>query len=415
MKFSFDSLHGIGGISAADFSYALPQERIAEYPLKQRDRSRLLVLSGGDIVDTHFHKLIAHLEPGSHLVLNNTRVVQARLVFYKATGARIEVFCLEPLEPVREMDAALQQRSPVRWRCLIGNVKKWKSGKLFIQHPSTGFSLSASLEQDLGDSYAVDFYWQPDDIGFGEALELAGKTPLPPYIQRDAVDADRDTYQTIFARAAGSVAAPTAGLHFTPALLAALEKKRIPYGYVTLHVGAGTFKPVTSSTIGGHQMHEEQFLVDCQLVERLISWKGPLVSVGTTSMRTLESLYWLGANIISGKETVGDKLFLSQWAPYEWRGELPGRSDALGALLQWARNKNLHRLTGETALMIVPGYRFSMVDLLLTNFHQPGSTLLLLVAAFIGDDWRKVYNHALKANYRFLSYGDSCLFFKNQS
>ena len=398
-------------LSMAAYTYKLPETQIAPYPLRERDASRMLVYADQRITDASFHQLDEMLEPGTLLILNNTRVVQARLEFFKPTGARIEVFCLNPISPEKDVQRALGQVSPVRWECLVGNLKKWKEGELEIRNPQTGFSLRATLEGSRSEGRQICFHWTPADMSFGEVLEKAGTTPLPPYITRKAEKSDKQTYQTVFARDEGSVAAPTAGLHFTPEVLERLHTRRIATAYVTLHVGAGTFKPVTSRTIGGHAMHEEQFVVETDFLQRLTDHKGPMACVGTTSMRTLESLYWLGALIYKGIKPAGEVLFLPQWTPYEWEGEVPGAREAIEALLRWAGERSLKQIRGETALLITPGYQFRMTDILLTNFHQPGSTLLLLVAAFTGGDWRWIYSHALEQGYRFLSYGDSCLLF----
>ncbi|MFP4691488.1 MAG: S-adenosylmethionine:tRNA ribosyltransferase-isomerase [Bacteroidales bacterium] len=402
----------VKGLPMEAYTYSLPESQIAPWPLKERDASRMLVYADKQITDASFRQLDEFLNPETMLVLNNTRVVQARLEFFKATGARIEIFCLNPLSPEKEVQKALGQGSPVRWECLVGNLKKWKNGALEIRDSETGFWLRATLEGSREEGQQVCFQWNPADMSFGEVLEVAGMTPLPPYITRKAEERDKHTYQTVFAQDEGSVAAPTAGLHFTAGVFERLQKKGISVNYVTLHVGAGTFKPVTSETIGGHAMHEEQFLVETDFLQRLYGHQGPRACVGTTSMRTLESLYWLGALVTKGIKPAGEALYLPQWTPYEWEGELPVAREAIEALLQWARENDLSQIRGETALLITPGYHFRMTDILLTNFHQPGSTLLLLVAAFTGGDWRRIYNHALSRGYRFLSYGDSCLLFK---
>ena len=398
-------------LAMAAYTYKLPETQIAPYPLRERDASRVLVYSGEKITDAKFRQLDDFLDSGTMLVLNNTRVVQARLEFFKPSGARVEVFCLNPLSPEKDVQRALGQVSPVRWECLVGNLKKWKEGELEIRNPQTGFSLRATLEGSRSEGRQICFHWTPADMSFGEVLEEAGMTPLPPYITRKAQESDKQTYQTVFARDEGSVAAPTAGLHFTPKVFERLHNKGVSTAYVTLHVGAGTFKPVTSETIGTHTMHNEQFVVETDFLRRLSGHKGSLACVGTTSMRTLESLYWLGALIYKGVKPAGEVLFLPQWTPYEWKGSLPEVREAVGSLLKWAGEKGLQQIRGETALLITPGYQFRMTDILLTNFHQPGSTLLLLVAAFTGGDWRRIYSHALEQGYRFLSYGDSCLLF----
>jgi len=406
-------LNEVARIATKEFGYVLPAGRIASHPLPERDASKLLVYRGGRISDAMFRSIQHYIDPGSLMVLNNTRVVQARLEFFKPSGARIEILCLHPVLPSKDVSVALGHASPARWYCLVGNAKKWKHGTLEIRYPEQDFVLYASLEKRYEDGYLVDFSWEPSHLDFARILELAGQTPLPPYITRKAGESDRSTYQTIFARDAGSVAAPTAGLHFTGHVFDNLRNSGVKTDYVTLHVGAGTFKPVTSDTIGSHLMHGEQFQVGLRVLEDLASHKGPVVSVGTTSMRTLESIYWLGAGLLKGHRPSGDVLKLSQWAPYQSTGPLPARDLAIGALTDWMKREHMEQLRGETALIIVPGYEFMMTDVLVTNFHQPGSTLLLLVAAFVGDDWKKIYGHALDHGYRFLSYGDGCLFFRS--
>ncbi len=401
-------------VAMKEYTYTLPAARIASYPLKERDASKLLVYDHGRIHDSSFREMHQHLDPGTMLVLNNTRVVQARLEFFKSSGARIEIFCLHPSRPSKDVAVALGHFSPVQWYCLVGNAKKWKTGELEIRHPGRHFSLVASLERKEKDGFLINFRWEPSHLGFAEVLALAGKTPLPPYITRAPEAADRQTYQTVFASDEGSVAAPTAGLHFTPDVFQRLDQKGIDKAFLTLHVGAGTFKPVVSNTIGKHMMHEEQFMTDRDFLQRLLSQKGPLLAVGTTSLRTIESLYWLGAKIGRGHPPRGETPFISQWEPYEWKHPLPSKRQAIKALLHWMEEKELDQLNGNTALIIVPGYVFQMTDILATNFHQPGSTLLLLVAAFAGEDWKKIYQHALDNDYRFLSYGDGCLLFRDR-
>ena len=395
-------------ISMEDYTYDLPGERIASHPLGRRDASRLLIYGQDGIRDGLFGDLARQLLPGTLLVMNNTRVVQARLEFFKDSGARIEVFCLHPVQPSADVQLALGSPSPCRWFCLVGNARKWKSGELKITNPDNAFTLGVRMVQAQDEGFLLDFSWEPAHYSFAEVLEACGRTPLPPYIRRPAETSDRQNYQCVYAMNEGSVAAPTAGLHFTPELLNELEDKGVHAAYLTLHVGAGTFKPVSSPTIGEHQMHREQFVVDKTLLEQVVQHAGPLVPVGTTSMRSLESLYWLGAKVYAGQLASNDKLYIDQWFPYGWSGPRPGRNEALRALLDWMDRHHMVRLKGETSLIIVPSYRFMMSDSLVTNFHQPGSTLLLLVAAFIGPAWKAVYGHALENNYRFLSYGDAC-------
>ncbi len=406
-------LNDVARIATKEFNYMLPAGRIALHPLPVRDASKLLVYRKGGISDAVFRDIHHYIDPGSLMLLNNTRVVQARLEFFKASGARIEILCLHPVVPSKDVSVALGHASPSRWYCLVGNAKKWKQGTLEIRYPEQDFVLYASLEQRYEDGYLVNFSWEPSHLDFARVLELAGQTPLPPYIARKAEESDRSTYQTVFSRDAGSVAAPTAGLHFTGRVFDTLRNRGVVTEFLTLHVGAGTFKPVTSDTIGSHLMHQEQFQVDLRVLEGLASHKGPVISVGTTSLRTLESVYWLGVGLLKGHHPSGDVLKLSQWTPYESTGPLPSRNSAIGALTDWMKRENMMQVRGETALIIVPGYEFKMTDVLTTNFHQPGSTLLLLVAAFVGKDWKMIYRHALDNDYRFLSYGDGCLFFRS--
>lgn len=402
----------IADLRIEDYTYPLPVERIAYFPLEQRDQSKLLVSGLGLIRESRFDEIASFLPSGGLLVLNNTRVVQARLEFFKETGARIEIFCLQPLVPVTDVHLALGLSSPVHWQCLVGNAKRWKSGLLSLKNPATGLQLSARQVSRRGEEFEIAFSWEPAHLSFGEVLELAGQTPLPPYITRKAEERDKATYQTVYAKDDGSVAAPTAGLHFTPRVLDELARKDISARFLTLHVGAGTFKPVSADTIGGHSMHSEQFLVDRNLLEALKDREGDIISVGTTSMRTLESLYWLGVKLLDGYRPENAYFRIDQWEPYvQEKKETP--EEAMEAILDFLDQEGLQTLHGETSLIIVPGYSFQLVDLLITNFHQPRSTLLLLVAAFAGPAWKDAYAFALNNGFRFLSYGDSCLFFRN--
>ncbi len=393
-----------------DYVYELPASLIADYPLAQRDQSKLLISRNGQLSESRFHQIDQFLDPDSMLIMNNTRVVQARLLFAKPSGARVEIFCLEPLYPVADMERALSQGPAVEWKCLVGQAKKWKSGKL--SHENQEVTFWAELIEKTDDHYRIRFSWKPDHLSFGQVLELAGHTPLPPYIKRAAELTDRQTYQTVYARARGSVAAPTAGLHFTEELFKKLRQKGLSCHALTLHVGAGTFKPVSTETIGRHQMHQEQFHAGRPLIEAIANHDGPLVAVGTTSMRTLESLYWTGVRLLAGDVPASGYVHLTQWFPYSWDGVVPSRAEAMRSILDWLDREGLDGVHGETSLIIVPGYRFHVVDTLITNFHQPRSTLLLLVAAFTGPIWKDAYQYALDNGFRFLSYGDSCLFFK---
>jgi len=396
-----------------DYTYELPAHRIAIYPLEQRDASKLLVYHNGEVQQSVFSSLSDYLPEGSLLVFNNTRVVQARLLFRKDSGALVEVFCLEPAGPVRDIQLAFQQKNSCSWFCLVGNAKKWKAGALEMK-VADGLTLAVSKGEKIKDGYKIDFHWD-GDLSFAEILQLAGKTPLPPYIGRKAGEEDKIRYQTIFARHSGSVAAPTSGLHFTDHVMANLAHKQIKTTYLTLHVGAGTFKPVSTHTIVDHQMHHEQVIVSLQTIQSLINGLDHnVISVGTTSLRTLESLYWLGVKIIQGYTFDDDGFIIEQWEPYETDPRfLCTAQQALLALVDYMEKNKLDEIKGETSLIIVPGYEIKTANMLITNFHQPGSTLLLLVAAFCGNDWKKIYNFALDNDFRFLSYGDSCLMIRN--
>ena len=395
-------------ISIEDYDYPLPDDRIAKYPLAERDASKLLVLKDDEIRESQFKHVGEYLPKDALLVFNETKVIRARLQFRKATGSRIEVFCLEPENDYQVAFAAV---SPVRWKCLIGNAKRWKEGKLSVDLTVNGESVTLCAERlNQNDQYAeIEFSWMPDTLPFASVLEAAGEIPLPPYLHRDAEPSDRDRYQTVFARHDGSVAAPTAGLHFTQPLIAALHKQGFAFDEVTLHVGAGTFKPVSTETIGEHAMHSEAIVVRKSLIQNLINHIGkPVIPVGTTSTRTLESLYWIGMMLKEqGMEL--RPLHVEQWFPYESH-EAFSAAEALQAIVDYLEKHDLTRLEASTALMIAPSYRMRVITGLITNFHQPKSTLLLLVSALIGERWKDCYRFALDHGFRFLSYGDSCLF-----
>lgn len=401
----------LGYISINEYDYELPHERIAEYPVEKRDHSKLLVNAEKGIVESSFYNLHSHLPDGGLMVFNNTRVIRARLVFRKETGARIEIFCLEPMLPTSEINTAFEAPSPVSWKCLIGNAKKWRTGKLQMD---LGEGLGHLYAERLGDAdgaFLVRFSWEKPGESFAGILEAAGKVPLPPYIEREAEEDDSSRYQTIYAQHNGSVAAPTAGLHFTDEVLESLKNKGVAFQNVTLHVGAGTFKPVDQKDIRDHEMHTEQVVVNRELIEAVLNKDGPLTAVGTTSIRTLESLYWYGSSL----EHDGSARFdVKQWSPY--RDDMGISSEqALQNILDHMNSHRVDEITGITSLIIVPGYKYRLADILITNFHMPKSTLLLLVAAFVGDRWKESYRYALENDFRFLSYGDSCLFFKDQS
>ena len=396
-----------GNIRITDYSYDLPAERIARYPLAERDRSRLLVWDGREISDRVFSDLPDLADPGHLMVFNNTRVIRARLKFRKESGAAIEVFCLEPYLPA-DFANNLSSCCQVEWKCLIGNLKRWKQGALVSEfvHNGCSHTLSAEITAAVDDSFVVRFSWDAGDISFAELLESMGHMPIPPYLGRDDEQSDAATYQTLYAQHDGSVAAPTAGLHFTPALLDRLREKGIEKSEVTLHVSAGTFRPVKSELICDHMMHTEHFFVTRSTLERLRGRK--ITAVGTTTVRTLESLYWLGLRSAAGRWPEEGIPSVSQWEPYE-TGDGFEADDALDRLLELMNRRGIEVLEAKTDIIIVPGYRFRIVGSMITNFHQPRSTLLLLVAAFTGNSWSDIYDHALTAGYRFLSYGDSML------
>lgn len=401
-------------IRISDYDYDLPGHRIALHPPAERDASKLLVCRNGSITDSAFSRITDHLPDRSILVFNDTRVIRARILFRKPTGGQIEVFCLEPLSPVSVIGQAFEQRSPVTWKCLVGNRKRWKSGPVFTIPAEPGATvMEAQRAEDLDDGCsAVRFSWDSPGMTFGELLEQAGRVPLPPYITREAEPSDIERYQTVFAARDGSVAAPTAGLHFTPAILDNLAKAGMDALRVTLHVGVGTFRPVSTDLIGDHVMHSERIAVGRKVIEQLLAaGDRPVIAIGTTSARTIESLYWAGARMAAYGEDRQPSA--GQWTPYgpDSPGHVPA-SEALGALITHMERHKLDEISFDTSLMIAPGYRFRLLSGLFTNFHMPRSTLLLLVAALVGDDWRKVYEHALAGEYRFLSYGDACLFLK---
>ena len=401
-------MNAVKDISIEAYDYPLPDERIAKYPLPERDASKLLVLKDNEIQESQFKHIGDFLPKEALLVFNETKVIRARLQFHKVTGSRIEIFCLEP---EKDYQVAFSAVSPVRWKCLIGNAKRWKEGKLSMELAVGGQKVVLSAERiSQNDQYAeIEFSWMPENLSFASVLEAAGEIPLPPYLHRDAEPDDRDRYQTVFARYDGSVAAPTAGLHFTQPLIASLREQGFAFDEVTLHVGAGTFKPVSTETIGEHAMHSETVIVRKSLIQNLIEYFGkPIIPVGTTSTRTLESLYWIGVML---KEQGLDlrPLHVEQWFPYDDHAPLSA-TEALQQVLNYLDKHNLTRLEASTALMIVPSYKMRIITGLITNFHQPKSTLLLLVSALIGERWKDCYRFALDHNFRFLSYGDSCLF-----
>ncbi len=384
----------------ADFNYPLPDERIAKYPLPERDHSKLLIYRDGAVSEDHFYNVGEYINPSALLIYNNTRVIQARLEFYKTTGARIEVFCLEPLTP-HDYQLSLSSTTGCTWKCMVGNAKKWHDEPvtLTINHSPSAITLRAYKEAQMGNTFAVRFEWDGDDVSFAEILDAAGELPIPPYLNRKTEASDLKTYQTVYSRIKGSVAAPTAGLHFTESVLADLHRRGIETDELTLHVGAGTFLPVKTADANEHTMHTEIIAVPRETIAHILAKLGSIVAVGTTSMRTLESLYFIGCKK-SGE--------VSQFEPYEKEYKL-STGEALQSLLEWMDATGQDVLHAETQIMIKPGYTFHVVDQLITNFHQPQSTLLLLVSAFVGGDWHTIYDYALSHDFRFLSYGDSSI------
>ena len=404
-------------LSIQDFTYSLPDEKIARHPLPQRDASKLLVYKNGTITTSQYHALHWQLAPGTLLVFNNTKVVEARLLFTKPTGGVVELFCLEPDEQYADITTAMLQKGQVFWKCLVGGAKKWKDTSLAktIHTGSKPITLTATKLNKPGDYFTIAFTWDDQSVTFAEILHAAGLIPLPPYLNRDADDGDKATYQTVYARHDGSVAAPTAGLHFTDDLLQKLRLHHIDTSFVTLHVGAGTFKPVKAATMAQHDMHAEFMDVSAAFIQQLAnSLQKPVVTVGTTSLRTVESLYWMGVKIqaLCATKALADitekDITVHQWDGYELPQLLP-TADALNSLLNWMNATGRQRLITKTQIIMAPGYRLRVAAGLITNLHQPQSTLLLLVAAVIGEDWRKVYDYALQNSFRFLSYGDGCL------
>lgn len=400
----------IPDIRIDDFDYPLPDGRIAKYPLASRDSSRLLEYRDGKVDEHVFRDIVSLLPENAIMVFNNTKVVPARLHFQRATGAHIEIFCLEPVSPV-EYNLIFACTESCRWKCIVGNVKKWKSDLLSLYNPDSDSEVScldlhASLVERDGETSVVEFTWK-GGLPFSRVLEICGSIPIPPYLNRDTEAIDLERYQTLYARFRGSVAAPTAGLHFTEDVLEKIRARGIDMETVCLHVGAGTFLPVKSHEISGHTMHREPFVVKRAFIEDLRKGGRPVVAVGTTSVRTLESLYYAGVGCIEN----GKPSDIDQWVPYEkdWSYSL---EEALDAILRWMDANSLDELSVGTRIIIVPGYRFRVVDVLVTNFHQPKSTLLLLISAFVDGDWRTIYDYALSHDFRFLSYGDSSILFR---
>lgn len=395
-------------IQISEYSYTLPEDRIAVFPLPERDQSKLLIFKKGHIVESTYFSLAEYLPQGSCLVFNNTKVMEARLLFKKPTGGVIEIFILEPAGSIHDLGNALHHKGTSQWKCLVGGASKWKHGKILEMNNDDGsINMKARIVSQFSDSFLIEFSWQPKNLDFIEVIHELGNIPLPPYLKRDAQDSDKERYQTIYSKTEGSVAAPTAGLHFTERLMQKLRDNQIEQLFVTLHVGAGTFKPVKAQTMEHHEMHAEYIDVDVSSIFELAQ-KENIYAVGTTSLRTLESLYILGVffKLNPDCDTIPE---INQWDPYSLGNENISRREAFLSLYDWLTKHGQKKLITKTSILIAPGYKPKTINGLITNFHQPNSTLLLLVAALIGDDWRKVYQYALDHDFRFLSYGDGCL------
>ncbi|QZT38523.1 S-adenosylmethionine:tRNA ribosyltransferase-isomerase [Halosquirtibacter xylanolyticus] len=403
---------GVQEISMDQYNYPLPDERIAKYPLSNRSDSMLMFFQDGKMEDRMF-KDVADLVPrGSLLVFNNTRVIRARLYFHKSTGAKIEIFCLEPLKPIDYLQS-FGETEHCTWKCIVGNAKKWKDGVLtlpVIMADGKEVSLQAEKGEMVGNAREIVFSWN-HGYTFSEVLEASGNIPIPPYLHRDTEDSDLQTYQTVYSKIKGSVAAPTAGLHFTEKIIDRLHHAGVDTDEVTLHVGAGTFQPVKSETIGGHEMHTEKIEVSKIFLKNLLAHIKSVIAVGTTSIRTLESLYWMGVKVQQNITLPLEDLHVQQWEPYQ-ELEYVSTEDAISSLILWMERNRLDEIRTSTQIIIAPGYKYRVIRGMFTNFHQPQSTLLLLISAFLGEKWREIYQHALDNNYRFLSYGDSNLYLK---
>lgn len=399
-------------ISLSEYTYELPEERIAAFPIENREESLLLVCEkDGNIHHDHFRNLADYLEKDDQLVFNNSRVIPARLIFTKSTGSKIELFCLAPADPLR-YDLSLGSKGGCTWECMIGNLKRFKGRSVTLDVMLNGslIQLNAEKLKRNGNLAEIRFSWQPDTFTFAEILSSMGKTPLPPYIKREPDERDRERYQTIYSKREGSVAAPTAGLHFSGQVFDRLKRKNVAFHEVTLHVGAGTFQPIKGDSLQKHNMHAEFIQVSLDFIHLMSDLNQPVVAVGTTSVRTLESLYWMGVKLLSQKNPEAEELRLEQWEAYDLRQDT-SIHNAFQALEKWLIHHGMTEFFSSTRLMIVPGYKFRMIKTLITNFHQPGSTLLLLVAAFIGSTWKEAYRYALDKGFRFLSYGDSSILF----
>ncbi len=398
-------------LSILDYTYYLPDDRIAKYPLEQRDQSKLLIYKDGVIKNDVYLNLDEHLPSDSLLVFNKTKVVEARLLFTKSTGGVIEIFCLEPHEQYADITTAMLQKQKVWWKCLIGGASKWKHGMILTKQVDD-ITLEASIIDRNTETFTIELSWN-NEFSFAEVLHKTGAIPLPPYLNRAVEEGDKERYQTIYAKEHGSVAAPTAGLHFTERIFNKLQKKNISSSFVTLHVGAGTFKPVKAEKMQDHEMHAEFIDVELSFIKNLIqNIDKPIIAVGTTSLRTIESLYWIGLKIKNKKPEIrNEEIVVNQWDAYETEPDISVKR-SLDAIVTWMRQENMQRLITKTQIIIAPGYNLKIAKGLITNFHQPQSTLLLLVAAIVGDDWKNIYQFAMKNNFRFLSYGDGSLLWK---
>lgn len=407
-----DTLKDNSNIFIEDYNYPLPDHRIAKYPLKQRDASKLLIYRDGAISESVFSQISDYLPENSLLIYNNTRVIQARLLFSKDTGARIEVFCLEPLLPA-DYALSLGSNGECVWKCMVGNLKKWKDGPLTktVNFDGRKCTLSVSILSSEGNTHTIKFSWDNSDIHFAGILENTGELPIPPYLHRKTEESDLETYQTIYSKIKGSVAAPTAGLHFTDEVLNSLKQKNINIAELTLHVGAGTFQPVKTENIADHQMHTELISVPRTTIELILRNIGNIVAVGTTSVRTLESLYYAGVLIADQNPVKSASIYITQWLPYTRKPDITVH-EAMQNILNYLDRHSLGNLVATTQIMIRPGYEFQIVNAMITNFHQPKSTLLLLVSAFVNGNWKSIYDYALNNDFRFLSYGDSSLLMK---
>ncbi len=402
-------------ITISDYTYNLPEEKIAKYPLEKRDESKLLTYKNGAIETNIYKHLAKEIPENSLLIFNNTKVVEARLLFTKNTGASIEIFCLEPADAYADITTAMLQHKRVLWKCLVGGAKKWKEEllTLTIKNNNTDFTLEARKIEKCNDYFLIEFNWNVEQLSFAEVLHLTGQIPLPPYLNRDVEETDKQSYQTVYAKHDGSVAAPTAGLHFTEEIFETLKQKNIATNYVTLHVGAGTFKPVKAASMLQHEMHSEFIEIEIDTIKSILqNLNNNIIAVGTTSLRTIESLYWIGVQFsYNFEEEQAEIIEIHQWDCYELPQNIDAKK-AIESVINWMQKKQIKKLIAKTQILIAPGYKLRIAKGLITNFHQPNSTLLLLVAAIIGDDWKKVYNYALNNNFRFLSYGDGSLLWK---